>query len=114
MEDHHVDRLGVEAWQHVKLTSTNCSIGLIADRLRADPSGSEQMVIMLPRAAARFVGVLARRSRFFGSCAPIHMTHAGRMSGFMRRMCAPEAHMRLDDLVAIARGPHPIPFRTRP
>ena len=27
--DHHVDRLGVEAWQHVKLTSTNRSIGLI-------------------------------------------------------------------------------------
>ena len=28
MEDHHVDRLDVEAWQHVKLTVTNCSIGL--------------------------------------------------------------------------------------
>jgi hypothetical protein len=27
--DYHVDRLGVEAWQHVKLTSTNRSIGLI-------------------------------------------------------------------------------------
>ena len=25
--DHDVDRLGVEAWQHVKLTSTNHSIG---------------------------------------------------------------------------------------
>ena len=30
VEDHHVDRLGVEAWQHVKLTGTNRSIGLIA------------------------------------------------------------------------------------
>ena len=30
MEDHHVDRLGVEAWQHVELTSTNSSIGFIA------------------------------------------------------------------------------------
>ncbi len=29
VEDHHVDRLGVDAWQHVKLTSTNRSIGLI-------------------------------------------------------------------------------------
>ena len=29
VEDHHVDRLGVEAWQHVKLTSTNRSIGLL-------------------------------------------------------------------------------------
>ena len=29
MVDYHVDRLGVEAWQHVKLTSTNRSIGLI-------------------------------------------------------------------------------------
>ena len=29
VEDHHVDRAGVEAWQHVKLTGTNNSIGLI-------------------------------------------------------------------------------------
>jgi hypothetical protein len=29
VEDHHVDRLGVEAQQCVKLTSTNSSIGLI-------------------------------------------------------------------------------------
>ena len=29
MEDHHVDRLGVDARQRVKLTSTNRSIGLI-------------------------------------------------------------------------------------
>ena len=29
MEDDHVDRLGVEAQQCVKLTSTNSSIGLI-------------------------------------------------------------------------------------
>ena len=29
VEDHHVDRPGVEAWQHVKLTGTNNSIGLI-------------------------------------------------------------------------------------
>ena len=29
VEDHHVDRLDVEAWQHVKLTSTNRSTGLI-------------------------------------------------------------------------------------
>ena len=28
VEDHHVDRMDVEAWQHVKLTITNCSIGL--------------------------------------------------------------------------------------
>ena len=39
VEDHHVDRLDVEAWQHVKLTSTNCSIGLIVGRLQ-DPSGA--------------------------------------------------------------------------
>ena len=30
MEDHHVDRLGVEVQQCTKLTSTNRSIGLIA------------------------------------------------------------------------------------
>ncbi len=28
VEDHHVDRTGVEEWQHLKLTVTNCSIGL--------------------------------------------------------------------------------------
>ena len=45
MEDHHVDRLGVEAQQCVKLTSTNRSIGLIAFivsahlSLRHRPSG---------------------------------------------------------------------------
>jgi hypothetical protein len=30
VEDHHVDRLGVEVQQCMKLTSTNRSIGLIA------------------------------------------------------------------------------------
>ena len=30
MEDHHVDRPGVEAWRHAKLTGTNRSFGLIA------------------------------------------------------------------------------------
>ena len=29
VEDHHVDRLDVEVWQHMKLTNTNNSIGLI-------------------------------------------------------------------------------------
>ena len=29
MEDDHVDRTGVEAWQHVKLTVTNSSIDFI-------------------------------------------------------------------------------------
>ena len=29
MEDHHVDRLEVDVWQHTELTSTNHSIGLI-------------------------------------------------------------------------------------
>jgi hypothetical protein len=29
VEDHHVDRPGVEAQQCVQLTGTNCSIGLI-------------------------------------------------------------------------------------
>ena len=32
MEDHHVDRPGVEVWQHMKLTGTNHSIGLIRPR----------------------------------------------------------------------------------
>ena len=28
VEDDHVDRTDVEAWQHVELTVTNCSFGL--------------------------------------------------------------------------------------
>ena len=39
MEDHHVDRPGVEAWQHVKLTGTNRSIGLTLSQL---PSGKRE------------------------------------------------------------------------
>jgi hypothetical protein len=35
VEDHHVDRLGVEVQQCMKLTSTNRSIGLIAFIVRA-------------------------------------------------------------------------------
>jgi hypothetical protein len=39
----------VEAWQHVKLTSTNCSIGLIAGRLQdlsdASPTGNRSRPI---------------------------------------------------------------------
>ena len=35
MEDHHVDRPGVEAQQCVKLTGTNSSIGLITLIIRA-------------------------------------------------------------------------------
>jgi ethanolamine utilization microcompartment shell protein EutL len=29
VEDYHVDRMDVEVWQHMKLTITNNSIGLI-------------------------------------------------------------------------------------
>ena len=45
MEDHHVDRLGVEAQQCVKLTSTNRSIGLIAliTSARDGHHGNEQL-----------------------------------------------------------------------
>ena len=32
VEDHHVDRPGVEAWQHVQLTGPNRSIGLRRDK----------------------------------------------------------------------------------
>ena len=44
MVDHHVDRLGVEAQQCAKLTSTNRSIGLIASSLAALRCGSRELV----------------------------------------------------------------------
>jgi hypothetical protein len=103
----------VEAWQHVKLTSTNCSIGLIAGCLQ-DPSGSERQPLKPPRTAARFVDT---------NCfdlAQVFLVSHRTSSGAIVRIIAAGAHtqmhhiMRLDDLVAIAGGPHPIPFRTRP
>ena len=42
MEDHHVDRPGVEAQQCVKLTGTNSSIGFIALIIPVHPNKDEQ------------------------------------------------------------------------
>ena len=50
MEDHHVDRLGVEVQQCMKLTSTNRSIGLIALIVSVHPS--------LPYSALRYLRAL--------------------------------------------------------
>ena len=56
MEDHHVDRSGVEAQQCVKLTDTNRSIGLIVLIYNA------HFIFALPRFALleRVVGVQIR------------------------------------------------------
>ena len=43
MEDHHVDRPGVEAQQCVKLTGTNSSIGLIPSRKTIARSGNARL-----------------------------------------------------------------------
>ena len=60
VEDHHVDRLGVEAWRHVKLTSPNRSIGLIAlispcPSVRADDTDRPTCLQEPRHTAARFL-----------------------------------------------------------
>ena len=66
MEDHHVDRLGVEAQQCVKLTSTNRSIGLIALIVSAH--------LYLPYRALRYL-------RALDGCAEDQIRHALRWPG---------------------------------
>ena len=91
MEDHHVDRPGVEAWQHVKLTGPNRSIGLILCARRQVRETSN----MASDDCRKPVGSQAR--------------HA---SLFLRARCRyARPAMFFDDLVVMARGetPDPIP-----
>ena len=55
MEDYHVDRLGVEAQQCVKLTSTNSSIGLIVLITHGHSHRSNQIALLAMSARTRRV-----------------------------------------------------------
>ena len=92
MEDHHVDRPGVEAQQCAKLTGTNRSFGLI----HPSAACSDQ----IPRQAAR--PRLDNKQHFIAA----HRSE-------IRKLCPPFSALRFrsDDLVVMARGitPDPIP-----
>ena len=49
MEDDHVDRLGVEVRQRMKLTSTNRSIGLIVPIAHAHQTKFDDAIYVLTR-----------------------------------------------------------------
>ena len=86
MEDHHVDRPGVDVRQRMKLTGTNRSFGLISDEPRIHHPGS-------PAIGSRLEGI-ARLGHTVPKASP-----PGR------------PRLRLADLVVTARGaaPDPIP-----
>ena len=88
----------MEAWQHVKLSLTNRSIGLFypANASRAAASPQEDTDTKTAQASVRRIASNPRIS-------------SKDTYGVSRRPLG-----RLVDLVVIARGPHPIPSRTRP
>ena len=100
MEDHHVDRPGVEVWQHMKLTGTNRSIGLTSPPVPRGPQG--------------------QKSTAFAGQDRVHLRDPQEtLSENVRRSASRQNDSRddakagpaLDGLVAMARGktPDPIP-----
>ena len=102
MIDHHVDRPGVEAQQCVKLTGPN------------RPTGST-----ITRHAQH--AAVHRRAADGKAITPSRIKPSTHQNPFIRPQGAASADPLgrsavggLDDLVALAGGPHPIPSRTRP
>ncbi len=93
MEDHHVDRPGVKAWQHVKLTGPNRSTDL---QSHASPEAG-----------------IMRSSKPRKDAFTQNKTKDGRRTGDISSRTA-SVNPCSDNLVAMARGLHPTPFRTRP
>ncbi len=110
VEDHHVDRPDVEVRQRMQLTGTNRSIGLIA--CPCFGAGSRRVQRQAPDPDP---GATAQLGHAMAPSRP----RKGRPPAPARRRRKDETHPIdkgpcLHDLVVIARGPHPIPFRTRP
>jgi hypothetical protein len=116
--DHHVDRPGVEVGRPMKLTGTNRPIGLILlPQLPASAGGllidtRTTGLFRVHRTAAADVAlsdaslVEATAARCLQSvyCRPYRPFDRERL---------PALAGRLDELVVLPGGPHPIPFRTR-
>jgi hypothetical protein len=119
VEDHHVDRLGVQARQRVELTSTNRSFGLIVlmhhARLGDRRHGASAPAAGRPCGPSR---VRQPTTDLRPNAKPrksslLHCSlKAGDPSGPPQRENSPM--LIFAGLVALARRPNPIPSRTRP
>ena len=96
MADHHVDRPGVQAQQCVELTGTNRSIGLILIHTQRSAEQHNKPVPISDMQKTRF-----------------EMQALQRTPAAVRRQ-ASKTSLFFAGLVAMARGLHPIPSRTRP
>lgn len=63
MEDDHVDRTGVEAWQHVKLTVTNSSIDFFVPIVHVHQAKLDDIIFMSSRANGPADGAPDNRRR---------------------------------------------------
>ena len=108
MIDHHVDRPGVEAWQRAKLTGPNRPTGSIS------PHPTQHASVLFSTTDAGMATHAAqniakqKRTRTLPPDLIRGPSHPSR-AVVTRRLGD-----GLDDLVAMAGGPHPIPSRTRP
>ena len=129
MEDDHVDRLGVEAWQHVKLTSTNSSIGLIVLIPYIHPTKSDGLPALTHERPLRAYAPRGRRTtgdaqlRLRASPVCKTQTSPWHKTAIQGSRCDDprialeqllDLNVRFADLVVMAERLHPIPFRTRP
>ena len=131
MEDHHVDRLGMQAWRHAQSTSTNCSIGLIRPGRRPTNTSA------LRTSAVHYT----KKPAFFGKIKTSSLQCASRVSpkgttstvdahrreaphgpngprATARLLASRATHTQGPGWFAgpavTAQGKHPIPSRTRP
>ncbi len=120
MIDHHVDRPGVEVQRCTKLTGPNRPTGSISSRHAQHAAvGSRQLSVVSyqtrQQMKASLAGPQARHKTIARALAKQARGRTGtsftRPRG--RRLCGAFGD-GLDDLVALAGGPHPIPSRTRP
>ena len=105
MEDHHVDRWHVEAWQHVKLSHTNRSIGLIIPP-KPPCSGKPQTK---GENQSKEANGPKRETR--AHTPKLRNNVAKHQSSKPKTQIPAQTQSGLDDLVAMARGqtPDPIP-----
>ena len=103
MEDHHVDRPGVEAQQCVKLTGTNRSFGLIRSFRRMQ--GPDPRRQRHASTTTQLTALIRQRTEIRAQRTEVHLLL------LFSDLCPPSSAFRSDDLVVMARGhtPDPIP-----
>ena len=116
MEDHHVDRPDVEAWQRVKLTGTNRSFDLIALVAKARFGGQTTEVGGRTVFLASDPCPSRPKTQFCFYRTPEDGRQTTEELG-SSVLCPPPSVVRSPSfagLVALARRSDPIPSRTRP